>query len=430
MVDYDPTDVTTTASETAVASYDVTTIVVDYEPSEVRTVTSGTAAASYGLTTIVVDYEPSDVSTATSETAVASYDVTTIVVDYEPTDVSTVTSETSASETAVASYDVTTIVVDYEPSEISTQTSTSDITTSTSETVAASYGVTTVVVDYTPTASDEDTSTSDEETSTISTSDLVTSESSTVITTTPPTTLVTSTSGASETPTETGSPLCVPYQNPQEGLSYCQCSSDGIVGTMPILTDGSACPWTTFTLPPTTTTAPPTTSPAYTYTAGDGAVIACDDYSTWGIGGGITATSCFEPSTTISEAPGPTGEPQQCIFEGSHFSDADCFLSICGGTRHDHNIQLYIPGEDDAEVLWSDGETDPTEHQPWEFDEDTIGIQEPMTFSWDGDQACGCTVDGEDIEGEMIIYEDGDGGLTYWSEEWVCHCRFECHPSG
>ena len=404
----------------------------DSSTTEVSSTESSTAsetlAASYGLTTIVVDFEPSDVTTATSETSAsgtpaASYGLTTIVVDYEPSDVTTATSETPTSGTLAASYGLTTVVVDFEPSDIS---SASDTTPSTSGTAAASYGVTTVVIDYTPTASGEASST-------VIASGSVTSDFSTPTPTTPPTTLVTSTSGnsetATETATETGPPLCVPYQNPREGLSYCQCSSDGIIATMPILTTGRACPWTTFTLPPTTT-APPTTSPVYTYTAADGAVIACEDYSTWGIGGGITATSCFEPSTTISEAPGPTGEPQECVFQGSHFSDADCFLWICGSTRHDHNSMLYIPGEDDADVLWQDEDTEPTENRPWEFGEDSIGIQEAMAFSWDGDQDCGCTVDGEDVEGELTIYEDGDDGFSYWSEEWVCACKFQCHPSG
>ena len=139
-----------------------------------------------------------------------------------------------------------------------------------------------------------------------------------------------------------------------------------------------------------------------------------------------------EPSSTVPT--GPTGEPVQCSFVGSTFADADCFLGICGGTRHDFYSELVTPrGEEpieDEDVLWLDEETHPTDNRPWNFAKDSIGIQEDFSFDWDGDEECSCRVNGQDVETQIYVYEDGDGGFTYWSVETVCYCLFECHPSG
>ncbi|RYO82104.1 hypothetical protein DL762_006791 [Monosporascus cannonballus] len=243
---------------------------------------------------------------------------------------------------------------------------------------------------------------------------------------------ITTTTSALATTTE-AAPFCIPYQNPHKGDSYCQCSSGDLSTTLPMDTGRPPCQYTAFTVPPTTT-APPVTQDPYTFTDPLGNVIACPTWNTFGVGSDITVTTCEEPSSTIFTA-GPTGEAKLCGFTGDTLADANCFLGICGRTRHDHFSNLIIPGPDnesgeDDTLLWEDTETDPTEHQPWEFAKDSIGIQEDFSFSWDNGESCSCSVDGESVEAKFEVHRHGDGGFTYWGEQRICWCEFECHPSG
>ena len=134
-------------------------------------------------------------------------------------------------------------------------------------------------------------------------------------------------------------------------------------------------------------------------------------------------------TTTEVEDPGPTGDPASCTFFSSLFKEKSCFFFICGGTSSSWLTALTLP--DRETTLWEEWDTNPGDRNPWEFGENSIGIQEPMALQWDGEEAsCRCNVDGNDIEGSVNAYEDGDGGFTYWSREYVCVCEFECHPSG
>lgn len=317
----------------------------------------------------------------------------------------------------------------------STETGTVSMTSAT-ETVTSttSLAPTSEVTSETVTS---ETVTSEKITSETTSSVIVTSETVTISTTSlPPTSEVsdgiTSTTSQATTTTTTSiaAPLCVPYQNPHEGESYCQCSSGAVYATLPILSGSSnVCGYTTFTVPTSTAAPEPTTSAPYTFTDPIGNVIACPTYSTWAVNGQVTATSCLEPSSTIVTAdPTPTGDPASCHFYGDFFADADCFLWICGGTRHDQRSSLALPDQDNK-ILWEDVETDPTLNQPWEFSENSIGIQESFSYSWDGGENCACKVDGVDVAGNLMTLIDGDDGFTYWSQTDICECFFDCHPS-
>lgn len=274
------------------------------------------------------------------------------------------------------------------------------------------------------------TSTTGETTTEESTTDTPTDTFTTTTSGSAPTTTVPSTTVVSTpSPTETGEPLCVPYQNPHEDLSYCTCSSDDVHVTLPIRTgEDNICGYTTFTAPPTTT-APVTTQDPYTYTDDHNNVIACSSWYLSKVWSTASVTRCNEPSTTLTTGePERTGDPVKCEYIGSNFADADCFLGICGDTRHDSYSMLGLP--DSEETLWEDDDTDPVQEDgPREFGEGEIGIQEAFTYIWDDDQDCRCELDGDEIEGEIKEYVDGDDGFTYWSDEVICRCEFDCHPS-
>ena len=143
------------------------------------------------------------------------------------------------------------------------------------------------------------------------------------------------------------------------------------------------------------------------------------------------STTSYEPpiTTTNSEMdPVPTGEPTICDFFSSLFKEKNCFFWICGSTSSDWWTGLRLRGQDEA--IWEDENTNPADKNPWKFSKDSIGIQESMELSWDGEEAsCRCTVNEEEIEGTVSEYIDGDSGFTYWSSEYVCNCGFECHAS-
>ncbi|RYP53566.1 hypothetical protein DL768_001484 [Monosporascus sp. mg162] len=299
---------------------------------------------------------------------------------------------------------VPTVTVDLPTTTASGETSTS-VTATTSD---ASSSTTSGATSETDTASDMTSGsvstasgTASTTSGSVSTTVSVTSISTTFSTISSGTTTrvsgIPTTTSALATTTEAAR-LCIPYQNPHEGDSYCQCSSGDLLTTLPM--DGAKPPCQYTELPaPIMTTAPPVTQDPYTFTDPFGNVIACPTWDTFGVGSDITVTTCEEPSSTIFTA-GPTGEAKLCAFTGDTFADANCFFGICGGTRHDQFSYLIIPGpdnesRDDDTLLWEDTETDPTEHQPWEFAKDSIGIQEDFSFSWDNAESCSCSVNGE-----------------------------------
>ncbi|MCJ1450871.1 hypothetical protein MMC28_001205 [Mycoblastus sanguinarius] len=133
-----------------------------------------------------------------------------------------------------------------------------------------------------------------------------------------PSTLI---SSISQPSTTTGSPpLCVPFQDPDNGVTiYCDCSSGSFVTTTPLRTStNDSCGYTTLSIPTPTVTAPPTTSnnnpfPFTTIdTAGDVIACASSSLSYLAVVDGLTYTLCDGSSTTVSTAspkPSPTSPP-------------------------------------------------------------------------------------------------------------------------
>ncbi|KAL2046380.1 hypothetical protein N7G274_001827 [Stereocaulon virgatum] len=124
-----------------------------------------------------------------------------------------------------------------------------------------------------------------------------------------PTTLISSTSPPATT-TESP-PLCIPFQDPKNGVTgYCQCSSGSFLTTTPFQTStNNPCGYTTLSIPTPTLTMPPTTTNNNPYpftttdTAGDVVACASSSLSYLAVAGGLTFTLCDGSSTTVSTAP-------------------------------------------------------------------------------------------------------------------------------
>ncbi|KAL8781354.1 MAG: hypothetical protein Q9213_006043 [Squamulea squamosa] len=112
---------------------------------------------------------------------------------------------------------------------------------------------------------------------------------------------VSSTGPTQPKPTES-SPLCVPFQDPHEGINACNCESSAVTTRLSMRVGSSnVCGYTT--LPPKSPTAAPSTTsaPEWPFTFTDinkGPVIACQN-STVGKAGGIKYTECKGDKTTV-----------------------------------------------------------------------------------------------------------------------------------